>query len=111
VAVGVIFGIFHVSLFRIAPTAWLGFILTWVVLFGGSIYPAMLWHALNNAIATVPATLGWLPEDFEPEAWWALPACLVLAFALWILWRTGPGNRTKGPGGVRRGDTGDTRRR
>ncbi|MGD8361529.1 MAG: ABC transporter permease subunit [Gemmatimonadota bacterium] len=109
--VGLIFGIFHVSLFRIVPTAWLGFILTWVVLFGGSIYPAMLWHALNNAIATVPATLGWLPEDFEPEAWWALPACLVLAFALWILWRTGPWNGTKGMGERSRGEAGTTRRR
>jgi sodium transport system permease protein len=90
-AVGLIFGIFHVSLFRIAPTAWLGFVLTWVVLFGGSIYPAMLWHALNNAIAIVPATLGWLPEEFEPEGWWAIPASLVLAFSLWILWKTGSG--------------------
>jgi hypothetical protein len=88
--VGIIFGIFHVSLFRIIPTAWLGFVLTWVVLFGGSIYPAMLWHALNNAIAIVPFSLGWLSEDFTPEAWWAFPASVALGFSLWILWKTGP---------------------
>jgi sodium transport system permease protein len=96
--VGLVFGFFHVSLFRIIPTAWLGFVLTWVVLFGGSIYPAMLWHALNNAIATVPASLGWMPEDFEPEGWWAVPAALVLALSLWILWKTGPEGKGRGDG-------------
>jgi sodium transport system permease protein len=87
---GVIFGIFHVSLFRIAPTAWLGFVLTWVVLLGGSVYPVMLWHALNNGIAIVPAAAGWLPEDFTPESWWAFPALLLLTLSFWILWRTAP---------------------
>ena len=88
--VGIIFVIFHVSLFRIVPTAWLGFVLAWVVLFGGSIYPAMLWHALNNAIVIVPSGLGWFSEDFTPEAWWAFPASVALGFSLWILWKTGP---------------------
>lgn len=93
--VGLVFGLFHVSLFRIVPTAFLGFVLTWVVLFGGSIYPAMLWHAMNNAIALVPASMGWVPEDFEPAGWWAAPAAIVLALSMWILWKTGP----KGPKG------------
>lgn len=88
--VGLIFGFFHVSLFRIIPTAWLGFVLTWVVLFGGSIYPVVLWHALNNALAVVPSTLGWLPEDFAPPGWWTAPAAVGLALSLWILWKTGP---------------------
>jgi hypothetical protein len=70
----------------------------------------MLWHALNNAIATVPATLGWLPEDFEPEAWWALPACLVLAFSLWILWKAGRGNAKRGVDEMRPGDGTNARR-
>ncbi len=84
-AVGIIFGIFHVSLFRIVPTAWLGFVLTWVVLLSGSVYPAILWHGLNNALAIVPARLGWVPEDFEPEGWWAVPAALGLLLAMAIL--------------------------
>jgi len=92
-AVGLIFGIFHVSLFRIVPTAWLGFVLTWVVLLGGSIYPAMLWHALNNAIAIVPSSVGLVPEGFEPQGWWAFPAALVLGVSLWILRSTGRGKR------------------
>ncbi len=99
-AVGLIFGAFHVSLFRIAPTAFLGFILTLVVLFSGSIYPAMAWHALNNAVAILPERLGWFPEDFSPEGWWAVPAGLVLLVALWILKRTGPGRgKWRGPWG------------
>ncbi len=87
--VGLIFGLFHVSLFRIVPTALLGFVLTVVVLFSGSIYPAMLWHALNNAIGIIPFRLKILPADFEPSAWWTLPAAIGLAVSLWILWRGG----------------------
>ncbi|MFO8174135.1 MAG: ABC transporter permease subunit [Longimicrobiales bacterium] len=91
--VGAIFGVFHLSLFRIVPTAFLGFILTWVVLFSGSVFPAMLWHALNNAAAIAPDTLEWIPEDVAPEAWWVLPAGLVLLASLWVLKKTGPGGR------------------
>jgi len=89
-AVGAVFGLFHVSLFRIVPTGFLGFVLTWVVLLGGSIYPAMLWHGLNNAIAIVPDRLGWVSEDFSPEGWWVVPAGVVLLLSLWILKKTGP---------------------
>ncbi len=87
--VGAVFAFFHVSLFRLIPTAMLGFVLTWVVLLSGSIFPAMLWHALNNAMAIVPAYLELLPEEFEPSAWWALPAALGLGVSMWILWRFG----------------------
>lgn len=96
-AVGAIFGLFHLSLFRIIPTAFLGFVLTWVVLFSGSIFPAMLWHALNNAMVIAPDSLGWVPEDFAPEAWWVLPAGLVLLGSLRVLKRTGPGEWEKEP--------------
>lgn len=87
--VGGIFALFHVSLFRIFPTALLGFLLTWVVLLCGSIYPAMLWHGLNNALGIIPAHLGIWPEDFEPSSWWVAPALLGVALAMWILWRSG----------------------
>jgi membrane protease YdiL (CAAX protease family) len=88
--IGVIFGFFHVSLFRILPTALLGFVLTYVVLLSGSIYPAMLWHTLNNALGLLPMRLELIPDDFQPSAWWVLPAAIGLAVALWILWRGGP---------------------
>jgi len=85
-AVGVIFGLFHVALFRLVPTAFLGVILAAVVLLSGSIFPAMLWHALNNAIGIgatmLGADLGELPAGIY------LAGAAVLALAFWILWRT-----------------------
>ncbi|HSW27963.1 MAG TPA: ABC transporter permease subunit [Longimicrobiales bacterium] len=86
--VGAVFGMFHVSLFRLVPTAWLGGVMAGVVLLTGSIYPAMLWHFLNNALAIVPAEVGWIPEGFEVEPWLTGVAAVGLAVAYWILWRT-----------------------
>ncbi len=96
-AVGGVFAFFHVSLFRLVPTAWLGFIFAWSVLLSGSIYPAMLWHALNNALSIVPAHLGLLPEDFSPAGWWAAPAAVGLGVAFWILRANGPSREREGP--------------
>ena len=86
--VGIIFGFFHVALFRIAPTAFLGVILAGVVLLSRSLYPVILWHILNNAMSTVPFQLGWLPEDFSPPLWLAPFAALTLAGSLWVLWKS-----------------------
>jgi len=88
--VGAVFGFFHVSLFRIVPTAWLGVVLTLSVLLTGSILPAMLWHFLNNFIALVPAEQGWIPQDFVVPPAWAPVAALGLGFSLWLMYRTGP---------------------
>jgi sodium transport system permease protein len=49
VLTGLLFGIFHVELSRILPTAVLGVLLSLVALESGSILPAMLAHFLNNA--------------------------------------------------------------
>ena len=86
--VGAVFGMFHVSLFRLIPTAWLGVVMAGVVLLTGSIYPAMLWHFLNNAVAIVPAEVGWIPEGFEVEPWLTGVAAVGFVVACWILWRT-----------------------
>jgi sodium transport system permease protein len=69
VACGAIFGLFHVSLFRIVPTGLLGVALAMVVIRTRSIYPAMLWHLLNNALALIPAHFGWIDADFAVPAW------------------------------------------
>ena len=86
--VGAIFGMFHVSLFRIVPTAFLGVVLAAVVLLSGSIYPAMLWHFLNNVLGIVPAHQEWIPQDFGVEPWMTGVAAVGFALAFWILWRT-----------------------
>ena len=46
---GLLFGVFHLELSRILPTALLGVLLSLLALASGSILPAMLAHFLNNA--------------------------------------------------------------
>ncbi|MEJ2203576.1 MAG: ABC transporter permease subunit [Gemmatimonadota bacterium] len=101
--VGAIFGIFHVSLFRLIPTAYLGALLAAVVLLTGSIFPVMVWHAASNAIALVPAYLGWVSEDPALPGWIYGAAVLALAVTFWILWlvrRPYPGLRKTPPPGL-----------
>lgn len=89
--VGGIFGLFHVSLFRIFPTAYLGSLLALITILTGSIFPAMLWHALNNAVALVPMALGWVGPDVALPGW-AWPVALVALLAsLLVLHRLGGG--------------------
>jgi sodium transport system permease protein len=85
--VGLIFGLFHVSLFRILPTAYLGVVLASVTLLTGSVLPAIAWHALSNATALVPARMGWVGTDLTLEPWTYGVAAAGLALAFWILWR------------------------
>jgi len=91
VVVGIVFGIFHVSLFRIAPTAYLGMLLATVVLLTGSIFPAMAWHAFHNGLSLAAAESGWSFARAEPGTYVA--AVAVLAASFWIIWR----NRTPYP--------------
>lgn len=51
VTVAMVFGLFHFSLFRIPPTALLGFFLVLICWWSGSIYASMLAHMGNNALA------------------------------------------------------------
>ena len=87
-AVGVIFGFFHVSIWRIPPTAYLGTLLAGVVLLTGSIYPAILWHALNNAAAIIPSELGWVDADARLPDWSYPVAAVALAASFAVLWAT-----------------------
>jgi sodium transport system permease protein len=91
--VGLIFGLFHVSLFRLLPTAYLGVLLASVTMITGSIYPAMLWHTLNNAVALLTGYYGWSVASLEPGGYAAATALLSLSF--WILWRTRPDADTR----------------
>jgi sodium transport system permease protein len=92
--VGVVFGLFHVALFRLIPTAYMGALLAGVTLLTGSIFPAMVWHTINNASALVPARLGWVQPDLAVQTWMYWVAAAGLALAFWILWR----QRTPYPG-------------
>lgn len=90
--VGLIFGLFHMSLFRIVPTTFLGVILAVVTILTGSIFPAIIWHTLNNAVTFLVVRNGASVVGLEPGHYVA--AIPVLAAALLILWR----NRSLYPG-------------
>jgi sodium transport system permease protein len=91
-AVGGIFAFFHGALFRLLPTAFLGVLLAAVTLLTGSVFPAMLWHALNNAISFIlcKADLA----DPNQQTWHYIAAAAVLLGVIAALWRI----RTPYPG-------------
>lgn len=92
IVVGLTFGVFHVALFRLVPTACLGAMLAAVTMLTGSIFPAMLWHCLSNATG-IWAAQQQIPETDLDSACYLMGAGL-LAAAFWIFWR----NRTPYPG-------------
>jgi len=55
VLTGVLFGLFHLDLYRLLPATILGTLLGFIVLASGSILPAMLAHFCNNALLVVLA--------------------------------------------------------
>jgi sodium transport system permease protein len=91
-AVGAIFGLFHVLLFRLIPTAFMGVFLTAIALLTGSIFPCMLAHAGNNALALFASES---KVALSNQAWWVyLSALFVFLCAFYIIYR----NRTPYPG-------------
>ncbi len=86
ILVGIAFGLFHVSLFRLISTAYLGVILAGVTILTGSIYPAMAWHALNNGLGLAAGRFSLGLDTLEPITYAAAAALLAVSF--WILWRT-----------------------
>lgn len=73
--IAILFGLFHISIYRIVPTALLGIMLGYLVLRTGSILAGMLAHGLVNATAILlaseripPRLMEWLAlEQVEQE--------------------------------------------
>jgi sodium transport system permease protein len=91
-AVGVIFGIFHFDMARLVPVSCLGAILAGATLLTGSIFPAMVWHALNNGLAMTANAQGFPVDNLPPHTY--LAGLALVAVAAWIFWR----HRTPYPG-------------
>ncbi|MDR1728327.1 MAG: ABC transporter permease subunit [Acidobacteriota bacterium] len=92
VVAGVIFGLFHVDYFRIAQTSFLGVVLAGIALLTGSIFPGMLLHIGNNALAHLMDVKGW---EFDQGDWRVYAAgTAVFALCLLAIYR----NRTPYPG-------------
>jgi sodium transport system permease protein len=62
IIVAILFGCFHLSIFRAIPTAAFGAVLAYVCLRSASILPSILLHACNNAFAILLVTGVLMPE-------------------------------------------------
>lgn len=88
VITGLLFGIFHISIYRIFPTAMLGIVIAWVAYESRSIWPSILLHFLNNFIALMATTYGWLPglaEIDESGVNWVMVAVAAAMFIAGVL--------------------------
>jgi sodium transport system permease protein len=85
--VGIVFGIFHYALFRLAPTALLGVILTAIAMMTGSILPGMLFHAANNSFAIWMESSGVNMSRLDGSAY--VTAFAVFGLAMHTIWRYG----------------------
>jgi ABC-type Na+ efflux pump permease subunit/membrane protease YdiL (CAAX protease family) len=85
VLVGLVFGVFHVALFRLAPTAWLGVLFGAATLLSGSIYPAIIWHFLNNTMGLVAQDQGFTESALGMDVY--LPGAAMLGVGFWVFWR------------------------
>jgi sodium transport system permease protein len=77
--VGLLFGLFHFNIYRLIPTALIGFVLTYLVVRTGSIFPPMVMHMTNNAVALF--VLGKL-EKLKYHMPWYLSICMALILLL-----------------------------
>jgi sodium transport system permease protein len=87
--VGVVFAVFHLDLVRLLPTAVLGALLAALTLRTGSIYPAMLWHALNNGTAIMLSHFEVSLDELSPFTHGA--AIFLAGLALFWIWRVEKG--------------------
>ena len=61
--VGLLFGLFHMSIYRFALTGMTGILLTYFVIRSGSIYLSIIAHFVNNAVAVI------FEKEAVPESW------------------------------------------
>lgn len=48
---GILFGLYHIFLFKLLPAAFLGIVISFIVVYSGSIFLGMLFHLTNNFVA------------------------------------------------------------
>lgn len=89
---GLLFGLFHLDIYRFFPTMLLGIVLAVIVIRSGSIYPSMLFHFLNNACALI---IGRMVKGAEVPAgevspWMVSMALMVFVAGLALLLKGSP---------------------
>jgi sodium transport system permease protein len=101
--VGILFGVFHLIVYRVLLTALSGMLLTYLVLRTRSIYTSMFAHFVNNAAAVllvtgnVPASIQTLFEEESLEAnglpaWLFVGSLVVFALGIFLLERSAKSN-------------------
>ncbi len=86
--VGVVFGLFHVALFRLLPTGFLGAVLAGLVLLSGSLFPAIAWHLLNNALGVLIDRYDWIDTVDSPALYLGSVVLFLVSLALVWFYRT-----------------------
>ena len=94
IIVGFLFGVFHMHIFRMFPTALLGMALTFIVYRTGSIYLSVIAHFFNNGFAltlvnypSLRKVFGWLAGEQEISAVYSLIGigCLMIGLGFLFL--------------------------
>lgn len=112
VVVGLLFGLFHLSVHKVVPTGLLGVAIAYVVLRSGSIYAGMLYHFLHNGLIVLAQTerlpapvLAYLEAaQIEQNGFpaWLLATALAVLVAGIVLMETAGRPKPPAAGGVRR---------
>lgn len=78
--IGILFGVFHLSLFRFLPTASLGMVISYLVFRSGSIFPSMCLHMAHNGLYVLAVVNKWdlVSTQFAILAGLALFICFLL---------------------------------
>ncbi|MBN4074187.1 CPBP family intramembrane metalloprotease, partial [bacterium AH-315-E10] len=58
----ILFGIFHISIYRIMPTAMIGIVATLIAWETRSIYPAIIFHFMHNGLSISVHKMNWFPS-------------------------------------------------
>ncbi len=101
----VLFALMHVDPFRFLPVLLLGGILGFMTATTGSLYPAILVHALNNVLLLVPpewsarAGMSWLEKNQGAPLAWVVGSGAMLAVSCFFLKRDRGAHGGSGEGG------------
>ncbi len=80
---GLLFGVFHLSVYRFLPTAFIGFYLSLITIHTGSIIPAMFCHFLNNFMIVALTNAGNFFKGYGSTA--AETGLLVIVFMAFLV--------------------------
>jgi sodium transport system permease protein len=98
VSIGILFGLFHLDLWRWPLLSLIGMLITWIAVETASIWPAFVFHLVNNSVSLLIANSHWPVErdavDLPPE---------LMAFGVGFL-AIGAGFIIRDSGRVRSGD-------